>query len=216
MGRGIMLATACSGGRQSELAGFLNQYSGFKRELLVNTTLRDPCRVNDQQVIETKIHDEVNFAKWVNFSIDVARRRGFDEVMWINSDIRIDPAHIFHLAAMLNNHNLLMLGIDFFNVVPADGLIIYRRPEVYVDHRYRPSAACFMVPARSPIRMDESYRWHYETDDFDYRCRIASGSGIAGISGHQPRDTPLKGDMAVWAAAGREKFKKQWGHLPHE
>lgn len=156
----------------------------------------------------------INFARWCNLGMAVARELGATEILNINSDIRLNEGTVSRLKFVMRKYDLAMVGVDFFQIVPGD-VLVQHTPEPYGFHTNRVSHACFMTPAEQDLRMDEAYTWHYEADDFEYQCRTLKGVGIVGkTNGYQPPDTSLTKERKPLAAAGRERFLERWGVLP--
>ena len=215
----IVGAVPCNRRRLPEVLGLLVS-EGFRDvdEWVVVTTMPDPILPGDLPdyvhlvVDETPPPENINFARWCNLGMDKAQELGATEILNVNSDIRLNPGALSEMRRVLREYDQAMVGVDFFRQVPGE-ILFHTELRSYGLMR-RVSAACFLTPGEQTLRMDEEYRWHCESDDFEYECRKLKGTAIVGTAtGFQPPDTPI-GERWPLVEAGRARFIAKWGFLP--
>jgi hypothetical protein len=218
----INVIIPCIGSRQADLDACL-AYMGKDPEIEVTvlTDRNDPV----EQAPEPNTYsvryrpDELSLSKWFNAGTALAEY-DYDNIMWCESDVRIQASDIIRLRGFSDAYNYSMVGPDFHSVLgPSDHPINHTVPGP-VDWRQQ-IVQCFLLGRNlhKYVRMDTRFAWWFEVNDLEWRMRSErNGTALCPVPAEHIGLTSGPGgdhrtpEQVSASERGRKIFKAKWGY----
>lgn len=138
------------------------------------------------------------------------------DVAVLNDDIVVDPSWLRSLSDTLRESKAAVAYGDQFNRnLKEPQLFTEAKPISLFD---RMCGYAHVARGELGVRFDESMRWWYSDDDYDWTCRELSGSLLVpghAVVHHTPGEsTSASVELSTQAGIDRETFYKKWNKYP--
>lgn len=180
--------------------------------------LRDKKDIPNLHIIEDD-EQPPNLSRLWNVGLNLVEKLATEDawdVAVLNDDITVSPFWIRSLSDQLRNSDAAVAYGDQFNrdlIKPQ--LFTEAKPISLYD---RMCGYAHIAKGELGIRFDETMRWWYSDDDYDWTCRLNGGSLL--VPGHTViHDTPGEStnaslELSTQAGIDRETFYKKWNQYP--
>lgn len=134
----------------------------------------------------------------------------------LNDDLQVEETWLPSLAYYLRQSNAAVAYGDQFNRnLPETQLFTQAKPISLYD---RMCGYAHVSRGELGIRFDETMRWWYSDDDYDWTCRQHGGSLLVpghAVTHHTPGEsTNASVALSTQAGIDRETFYKKWKQYP--
>lgn len=161
--------------------------------------------------------EEINISKWWTLGLDFiesAETNPTWDVLWLSSDVLIEPETIDTVRRVMRDEGCDMAGPDWHRALDNKHLVS-RSTQRHSLHTRIPGVS-FVLRGESGTRPDPEFRWWLADDDFEWQNKsnggtvLVAGTHLNHLTDGHPLDEPR-------LAAFKEdiiKFKNKWGDDP--
>lgn len=189
--------------------------------IVIDNASTPPIEIHDNLSGVTLIHDweqPPNLSRLWNIGLDLAAELtplAHWNVIVVNDDVSLPVNWVKSMSQALRTSNAAVAFPDQFGRHPAP--ILNTRAET-VSAYDRMCGFAHMSKGELGIRFDESMRWWYSDDDYDWQCRLAGGSLMVpnmAVEHTSPDEaTNANPELTRQAGLDREVFLQKWGSPP--